>query len=169
MKILVLGSGLMGPAAVFNAVSDPEVTQVVLCDVDPQQLEAALKRFVGTAYAAKLGVVRLDLSRQDAAAQLMAKFDATVAALPRTVSPLAIRAALQAGTPLVDLTRPNEEEVKMLRHAAAAGGLIIMGCGVEPGLTEIMARHLAEKLDQGRRTAHQMWRHPRSTGAAAGL
>ena len=27
------------------------------------------------------------------------------------------------------------------------GALVIPGCGVEPGLTEIMARHLAEKLD----------------------
>jgi lysine 6-dehydrogenase len=30
----------------------------------------------------------------------------------------------------------------------AEGGLVVPGCGVEPGLTEIMARHLAEKLDR---------------------
>jgi len=149
MKLLILGSGLMGPAAAFNAASQPDVAQVVLCDLDQQQLELAIRRFVGTEVAAKLGVVRLDLSHQEAAAQLMAKFDAVVAALPRTASPLGIRAALQAGVPLVDLTRPNEDEVKALKQAAhAAGGLIILGCGVEPGLTEILARHLAEKLDR---------------------
>jgi lysine 6-dehydrogenase len=149
MKLLILGSGLMGPAAAFNAASQPDVAQVVLCDLDQQQLESAIKRFVGTEVAAKLGVVRLDLSHQEAAAQLVAKFDAVVAALPRTASPLGIRAALQAGVPLVDLTRPNEDEVKALKQAAhAAGGLIILGCGVEPGLTEILARHLAEKLDR---------------------
>jgi len=30
VKILVLGSGLMGPAAAFNAMSDPQVSQVTL-------------------------------------------------------------------------------------------------------------------------------------------
>ena len=34
MKILVLGSGLMGPAAAFNAMGDRDVTQVTLCDLD---------------------------------------------------------------------------------------------------------------------------------------
>ncbi len=41
MKILVLGSGLMGPAAAFNAMSDPAVSQVTLCDMNQQQLDAA--------------------------------------------------------------------------------------------------------------------------------
>ena len=149
MKILVLGSGLMGPAAAYNAASDPAVAQAVLADWDQAQLESALKKFVGATQGRKLGVVRLDLHNQTAAIELMAKFEAVVAALPRTVSPLAIRAALQAGTPLVDLTRPSEAEAAVLRpEVEAAAGLIILGCGVEPGLTEIWARHLAEQLDR---------------------
>ncbi len=149
MKLLVLGSGLMGPAAAYNAASDPDVAQVVLCDRDPLQLEVGLKKFVGTDYGRKLGVVRLDLQSQVVAVDLIAKFDVVVAALPRTVSPLGIRAALLAGVPLVDLTRPVDEEVASLtRETEAAGGLVILGCGVEPGLTEIMARHLAEQLDR---------------------
>jgi len=39
MRILVLGSGLIGPASAYNAMSDPEVLQVTLCDIDPQQLD----------------------------------------------------------------------------------------------------------------------------------
>ena len=41
MRILILGSGLMGPAAAFNAMADPEVKQVVLCDASEQQLAVA--------------------------------------------------------------------------------------------------------------------------------
>jgi lysine 6-dehydrogenase len=149
MKLLVLGSGLMGPAAAYNAAPDPEVAQVVLCDRDQQQLEAGIKRFVGVEYGRKVGVVRLDLQNQAAAAELISKFDVVVAALPRTVSPLGIRAALQAGVPVVDLTRPLDDEVATLKPATeAAGGLVVLGCGVEPGLTEIIARHLAEKMDR---------------------
>jgi lysine 6-dehydrogenase len=148
MKILVLGSGLMGPAAAFNALADPQVTQVALADADQAQLETGLKKLMPFGYNQKLGVVRLDLTNQAAAVDLLQKFDAVVAALPRAASPLAIQAALAAGTPLVDLTRPDDAYIPALSRAVeAANGRVILGCGVEPGLTEIMARHLAEKLD----------------------
>ncbi len=148
-KILILGSGLMGPAAAFNAMADPEVSQVVLADANPTQLDAAKRKLAGKPGAAKLSPVRLDLTDQTAAVEVMTGCQAVVAALPRPVSILAVRAALRAGVPLVDLTWPAEEHMPGLRsEVAAAGGLMIPGCGVEPGLTEIMARHLAEQLDQ---------------------
>jgi len=149
MKILVLGSGLMGPAAAFNAMSDPEVTQVTLCDVRQPQLDAARAKLQKMQGGEKLATVALDLKDQAAAAQLMSRFDAVVAALPKEVIPLGIRAAAAAQRPLVDLSWPLEPELPDLRRRVeAAGSLLIPGCGVEPGLTEIMARHLAEKLDR---------------------
>jgi saccharopine dehydrogenase-like NADP-dependent oxidoreductase len=36
----------------------------------------------------------------------------------------------------------------LLREVELGASPVILGCGVEPGLTEIMARHLAEKLDR---------------------
>ena len=39
MKILIVGGGLMGPAAAYNAISDPEVTQVGICDLDGARLD----------------------------------------------------------------------------------------------------------------------------------
>jgi lysine 6-dehydrogenase len=148
MKILVLGSGLMGPAAAFNAMSDPEVSQVVVCDVSQEQLDACRGKLDGMQGAEKLATVRLDLNDQ-AAVELMAGFDAAVGALPRSISPLAIRAALQAGIPLVDLARPGYDQLPGLKQEVkAAEGCILLGCGLEPGLTEIMARYLTQKLDR---------------------
>ncbi len=149
MKILVLGSGLMGPAAVFNAISDPDVAQVVVCDRERDQLDACMGKFAGTKGVEKLTAVQLDLSDRPEAVELMTGFDAAVAALPRPANKLAIEAALQAGLSLVDLARPEDGWIPELRREAnEAAGLIILGCGVEPGLTEIMARHLANKLDR---------------------
>jgi len=148
-KILVLGSGLMGPAAAFHALADPDVAQVVVGDKEQQQLDACARKLAGMPGAAKLSTAQLDLSDQAAAARLLADFDVAIGALPWSASLLAIRAALQAGTPFVDLARPDEEQWPELRRAAkAAEGLVVLGCGLEPGLTEIMARHLAEKLDR---------------------
>jgi saccharopine dehydrogenase-like NADP-dependent oxidoreductase len=41
MNILVLGSGLMGPAVAYNALQDPAVQRVTLADLSFGQLEAA--------------------------------------------------------------------------------------------------------------------------------
>ncbi len=149
MRILVLGSGLMGPAAAFNALSDADVSEVVLCDLHQEQLDAALARLRGLEGAKKLSTIALDLSDLPAATRLMAGFDSIVGALPWAAVAWGIRAAVAAGTPLVDLARPLEGELPDLRREVErAGGLVILGCGVEPGLTEILARHLAEKLDE---------------------
>jgi lysine 6-dehydrogenase len=149
MKILVLGSGLMGPAAAFNAVSDPDVSQVVVCDMAQRQLDACVSKFTGIKGAEKLTTTLLDLNDQAAAVKLMAGFDAAIGALPWSASVLAIRAALQAGTPFLDLARPHDNQLAGLRREVeAAGGVVILGCGLEPGLTEIMARYLAERLDR---------------------
>jgi saccharopine dehydrogenase-like NADP-dependent oxidoreductase len=149
MKILVLGGGLMGPAAAFNAMSDPSVSQVVVCDMDQQQLDACVSKLTGLKGAEKLATALLDLNDQAAAVKLMASFDAAIGALPWSASVLAIRAALQAGIRLVDLARPDDNQLPGLRREVeVAGGFVVLGCGLEPGLTEIMARYLAEKLDQ---------------------
>ena len=149
MNILVLGSGLMGPAAAFNAMSDPDVSQVVVCDRSQQQLDACVSKLTGMKGAERLSTALLDLNDHVGAVKLMAGFDVAIGALSRSASVLAIRAASQAGTPLVDLARPDHNQLPGLRREVeAAGGFVILGCGLEPGLTEIMARYLSEKLDR---------------------
>jgi lysine 6-dehydrogenase len=149
MRILILGSGLMGPAAAYSAMADPDVAQVTLCDLSRPQLDEAYARLSGMQGHHKLSIVPLDLGDQVAARRLMAEFDAAVAAVPRSVIPLGMRAAAAAGMPLVDLNWPLPEEQEGVRQdVEASGGLVIPGCGVEPGLTEIMARHAAEQLDR---------------------
>jgi lysine 6-dehydrogenase len=149
VKILILGGGLMGPAATYNAMIDPEVTQVTLADVSQVQLDLCVDMLGGKPGTDKVTFTQLDLNNLDASASLMAGIDATVAALPRPVNILAIKAALQTGTPLVDLSQAPADVLAQLEEEMDGDGrLIILGCGVEPGLTEIMARHLAEKMDR---------------------
>lgn len=149
MKILVLGSGLMGPAAAFNAMSDADVTRVTLADRDADQLALAQARLAGKAGVDKVGSVQLDLDDFKAACALMADHDVVVAALPNVVIPAGIRAAAAAGLPWVDLSWPSADQMDAVLGAVNASGiLVIPGCGVEPGLTEIAARNLADKLEQ---------------------
>ncbi len=149
MRILVLGSGLMGPAAAYNAMIDPAVTAVTVADRSRKQLDICGAILRDKPGADKVAFTRLNLNNPEMAANFMADFDAAVAALPRPVNILAIKAALQAGLPLVDLAQtPPNVQIQLEEELIETGRLIILGCGVEPGLTEIIARHLAEKMDR---------------------
>lgn len=149
MNILVLGSGLMGPAAVLDVITAPEVAHVTVCDLNQQSLDACISKFAHIRGADKLTAVRLDMHDQAAAVDLFARFDVVIAALPWEATALAIEAALQARRPLVGIARPVYSQMPALKeHVHAAGGLIITGCGLEPGLTEIMAHHLAQQLER---------------------
>jgi lysine 6-dehydrogenase len=149
MKILVLGSGLMGPAAAFNAMADAEVSGVTLADLSQAQLATACQKLSRLQGGEKLAAMPLDLNDEAAASRLVGEHDAVVAALPKGAIPLGIRAAAAAAVPLVDLSWPPDSDLPELRSCVeAAGSLAILGCGVEPGLTEIMARYLAERLDR---------------------
>jgi lysine 6-dehydrogenase len=149
MKILVVGSGLMGPAAAYNAMSDPQVSQVTLADMSQPQLDLARKKLSSMKGAEKLATTVLDLNDPAASTRLMAGFDAIVAALPKQAIGAGIRAAMAVKKPWVDLSWPPDPEVPALKQEVErTGGLVILGCGVEPGLTEIMTRYLAEKLDR---------------------
>ncbi|HVZ38292.1 MAG TPA: saccharopine dehydrogenase C-terminal domain-containing protein [Candidatus Kapabacteria bacterium] len=148
MKILILGSGLMGPAAAYNAINDPDVTSVCICDRDRGRLDAALARLAQYDGAARLHGVQLDLAEHASAVKLFAGFDVIMAALPWGASMLAFAAALEAHVPIVDFAIPGDDDLPVLRQQAeAAGCLIFLGCGLEPGLTEIVARRLAGDLD----------------------
>ncbi len=149
MKILILGGGLMGPAAAYNAMTDPAVTQVTICDISRAQLDLCAETLADKPGVGKLTFTQLDLHDQAAAARLMADFDAAVRALSRSITVLGLRAALQSGTPLVDLAQVCPEVLSRLEdEIETAGRFNVLCCGVEPGLTEIMARHLAEKMDR---------------------
>lgn len=148
MKLLVLGSGLMGPAAAYIGMTADDVSEVTLTDRSPEQLALAEKRLAGLPGLEKVRFLRLDLADRVEAVALFTRHDVALAALPSEVIPLGMRTAIAARCPLVDLSTPPADEMAALdAEARDAGVLLLRGCGVEPGLTEIWARRLAEEMD----------------------
>lgn len=149
MKILIIGSGLMGPAAAYNALCDPQVENVTIADINQEQLSHSAVLLKGKPNSHKLHFAQIDISEVDSAVRLMKGFDAAIAALPKPMNHIAIKSALHAQLPLVDLAQTLPEEAAKIEADLPPGRhLIIIGCGVEPGLTEIVARHMAEKMDR---------------------
>lgn len=149
MRILVIGSGLMGPAAAYNAMVDDAVEKVTVCDLSEDQLSACRETLRGMPGADKVDYRRLDMNDRAESIAVMKDHGAGVAALPRVASMIAMPLALEACMPYVDLTRVPDEALEEWKTSYAdSRGFVILGCGLEPGLTEIMARHLAERLDR---------------------
>jgi saccharopine dehydrogenase-like NADP-dependent oxidoreductase len=149
MHILVLGGGLMGPAAAAEALRDPATTSVTVADISQSSLEACVARLAGQPRAEWLRTEVADVRDAGAIGRLLSGVDAVISALPSAVARGVMEAAAHSGVPVIDLSRiPDAEWANVQARLSSARGLVVLGCGVEPGLTEILARHLAEQLDE---------------------
>jgi len=81
--------------------------------------------------------------------ELLREFDAAVAALPHSLSMAANEAAVAAGCHLIDLVGSKyEEKLRLHEPAQAAGVLLVTGCGVAPGIVNVLAARGIELLDE---------------------
>ena len=158
MRILLVGAGGVGTAfariAARRAFAD-----LIIGDYDlarAQRAAAASDRF---------RAVRIDARDADAVAGLLAEHSCDVlmnAADPRFVMPL-YNAALRSGVHYLDmamsLSHPHQDapysktgvklgddQFAMANEWEKSGKLALVGIGVEPGLSDIFARHAADKL-----------------------
>ena len=150
MNLLIIGAGLMGPAAAYNAVNDPNVNRVTLIDLDEGKLNRAWDHVAGVVdiLLSKFQTRQHNLTNHDATVDLMRDADVVMTGLPWHATVLAVRAALEAGLPLVDLAIPDDEMGILRQETEERKGFILLGCGLEPGLTEIEARRLSGMLDE---------------------
>lgn len=160
MRILLVGAGGVGSAAVAIAARRTFFDTMVVADYDPARAARAVAghgdRFVATT---------VDASSADAVAALCREHRITHvlnAVDPRFVMPI-FDGAFAAGADYLDmamsLSRPHpsaphtETGVKLgdEQFAAAAawteaGRLALCGIGVEPGLSDVFARYAADEL-----------------------
>ncbi len=158
MRILVVGAGGVGTAFARIAARRP-FAELIIADYDLTRAQRA------AAASGGFSAVRLDARDEEATAALLAEHscDALMNATdPRFVMPL-YRAALAAGTHYLDmamsLSRPHQEapyrqtgvklgdeQFAMAGQWEQRGKLALVGIGVEPGLSDVFARHAADTL-----------------------
>jgi lysine 6-dehydrogenase len=137
-----LGAGLMGPVIARNLAESREVSSVTICDLDKNRLLRAQEWIANE----KLATKELNVSDEKAAAKAFEGFDVLCIALPPHLSIPANRAAMDAGINAVDLW--FDAAMFDLDEALRERGVsLIPGCGVAPGLTNILAGNAANKLD----------------------
>ena len=160
MRVLIIGAGGVGSAMVATAKKWELFERVVVADYDESRAKRAIAGG-GDRFAA----FQLDGSDEAAIVRLIEgeRVDAIVNALdPRFVMPL-FRAAFTAGVTYLDMAmslshpHPSEpyrlpgvklgdEQFAMQDQWKERGLLALCGIGVEPGLSDVFARHAADTL-----------------------
>ena len=82
MKLLVIGSGMMGSAAACDMARTPQVSSVTLADSDTERARNVAVRVNRIAGDRKVRAVALDAADEKAAARLMHGHDAALSAVP---------------------------------------------------------------------------------------
>jgi len=139
------GAGEMGSTAVADLLAWTE-HEVTLGDVRPDAAAELMRRL-----GAPERVVAVDVEAPGELADVLARFDVVLNATYMRHNVPVTDAAIAAGVHLVDLGSYYQETVQQLERDAAAhraGCRIVPGCGVAPGLTNILARLGADGLDR---------------------
>ncbi|MGV9340703.1 saccharopine dehydrogenase family protein [Streptomyces sp. NPDC003688] len=163
MRVLLVGAGGVGTAVTRIAARRPFFDLMVVADYDLARAEAAVAALGEEEGRFRAALV--DAGDESAVSALLARHGCDVllnATDPRFVMPL-FRAAYGAGATYVDmamsLSRPHperpyeecgvklgDEQFALAGQWAEAGRLALVGMGVEPGLSDVFARHAADEL-----------------------
>ena len=135
MKLLVIGSGMMGSAAAFDMARTPQVSSVTLADNDvkrAREVAARVNRITGDR---KVRAVALDASDEKAATKLMDGHNAALSAVPYFLTLGLARAAVEARCHFADLGGNNtvvRQELALSKKAEKRGVALAPDCGRSP-------------------------------------
>lgn len=151
MKLLVIGSGMMGSAAAFDMARSSGVESVTLADADIERAQEAA-RFISRNHGRKSATVRavaLDAADEAASAALMRGHEGVLSAVPYFFNVGLARAAIGAGCHFADLGG-NNTVVRKTLAMSAEGEKNNIGlapdCGLSPGMASILAGDLVRRL-----------------------
>jgi hypothetical protein len=135
---LLAGAGEVGARAGRQLVETPGLTCLLVTDRDHDR---------ATALAAALGNSAQSVPFDGFALE---EVSVVAAALPATANVRLARSAVRAG---VSVAATGDEDARLVAllaldaSARAAGVGVVAGCGLVPGLSEVLARHAANALD----------------------
>jgi lysine 6-dehydrogenase len=147
----ILGSGRQGTAAAYDLAVAQDASLVVMFDVDPGVAGAAAARVNALANREVACPQQLDVADEAAVAEAIAPLGVVICATPFRFIPGVTRAAIQAGTGMVDLgghTQTVLDQLELDAEAREAGIGVVPDCGMGPGLNNTIGMYLVDQLEK---------------------
>jgi saccharopine dehydrogenase-like NADP-dependent oxidoreductase len=143
---MVLGGvGWIGATLIKVLAEHPEVDEVIIGDIDETRSRQLIEEIGGG-----VGYRKVDVYDHEALVQVMMDMDAVANALWYEFAIRVAEAAIDARVPLTDLGAMPEltwKQLELDEAAREAGILNIMGCGETPGISNVLARWGADRMD----------------------
>ena len=173
VNVLLLGAtGAVGRRVAGELSRSDAVHRLVVSSRNGTTLE----RFAHNLGGAERGVfpLEMDVSKEDSLAVAGREFDVIASCVGPSYlyEEIVVSAAVAAGTACVSL---GDDAATLQRlgessdSAAAAGATIVTGCGLSPGLTNLMGRLAAAQLDEVDKIAIHVARSASDAGGPASL
>lgn len=140
MKIIVLGSGLVGAPTAVDLAQDPRF-EVTVADVHP----AAFDRCGGDP---AIKTIHQNLSDPDSVKTIVSDFDLVLSAVPGFMGFQTLKAVIAAGKNVVDLAFFPEDPFLLEDMARANNVTAIVDCGVAPGMSNLLVGHVDSLMDE---------------------
>ena len=135
-KIAVLGAGLVGSVIALDLAKNHCVTSV---DINSENLE----KIRGTN---SLEVLQADLSASAQIKNVVAGFDLVVGAVPGFMGYQTMKAVIEAGKNMVDISFMPEDFMELNTLAQKHRVIVVADCGVAPGMGNIILGHHNNKM-----------------------
>lgn len=144
MRILVLGTGLQGRAALHDLARSPGVSHIIAADADL----AGLRRYLDRLKSPKIEPVALDATDQNQVGALMRQVQVVIVLLPVSFHVPITRLAVESGIHLVNSSYVPPEFHRIGHDAAARGLAILPEFGFDPGIDLVLAGQAVKELDE---------------------
>lgn len=139
MKIIVLGAGLVGKAIALDLASEPEFS-LTSVDLRPEALAELA--------SAGIKVISQDISQPEATKDLVRDYDLVINAVPGYLGFQSLKACLEAGRKVVDISFFPENPFELESLAKKQKLTAVVDCGVAPGLSNMLAGYGLSQLDK---------------------
>ena len=130
MKVLVIGCGLQGRAAIYDLCKNDQIESIICADLNPHVLDD----FMPWLDQSKLSLITLDATKKDQVKQAMEGVDVAIDLAPLACMPVIGAAAVETKTHLVNAMYSKSYPQELKDAARAAGVTILAECGLDPGI-----------------------------------
>jgi len=151
MKALILGCGNIGSVATQDFAESMSSVEVFVADKNMVRAKEVAKA-IGKDNVAG---IQLNASNYSELVHALETFDLAMGFLPGDIGYRLVKACVDAGKDLVDVSYMPENPLTLNDEAARANATIIPSCGLAPGISNILVGHAIRKLDKTQ-TVHIM-------------
>ena len=146
MKVLLLGVGMQGKAALYDLVQSQDVTEIIAAD---QNIEALKAYLADGRYGAKVRCSFVNAEDPDSIEQLMKSgVDVVIDLLPSSVCGRVATAAVKHRVHLVNTFYAVPEVKDLATQAESSNVTILPEFGLDPGIDLVMLGEAVRSLDE---------------------